>query len=328
MSDHSYLEGRTHFNKDGAQFAWDATSMKLAYECPRKYFYTMLHDWDDPMRSVHLIFGGHYARALETYHKLRILHDRTHDEATLAVVEQTLIESWIHNLDAGGNRIPGTGHPQQFLSTSKTRENLIRTIIWYLEEFVDTDLPTFVMVNGQPAVELSFKLEVDNDLVWCGHLDRVIEYDKSSHFIQDQKSTGSTINASYFRKYDLDIQMSNYTFAGKAIFNMPIKGVMIDGAQIAVGFSAFMRGYTYRTSDQLNEFYEQTQRKIAEIQLMSKRYADSLDERAFPMNFTACENYGGCPFKPVCTTRPNDREKYLRATLKKRTMWNPLITRD
>ena len=60
---------------------------------------------------------------------------------------------------------------------------------------------------------------------------------------------------------------------------------------------------------------------------MSKRYADSLDERAFPMNFTACENYGGCPFKPVCTTRPNDREKYLRATLKKRTMWNPLITR-
>ena len=63
MSDHSYLEGRTHFNKDGAQFAWDATIMEACLRCPRKYFYTMLHDWDDPMRSVHLIFGGHYASA-------------------------------------------------------------------------------------------------------------------------------------------------------------------------------------------------------------------------------------------------------------------------
>ena len=57
--------------------------------------------------------------------------------------------------------------------------------------------------------------------------------------------------------------MSNYTFAGKGHFQHADQGVMIDGAQIAVGFSAFMRGYTYRTSDQLNEFYEQTQRKIA-----------------------------------------------------------------
>jgi hypothetical protein len=327
MPSHSYLKGRTHFDKTGAQFAWDSTSMKLAYECPRKYFYTMLHDWADPGKSVHLIFGGHYARALETYHKLRITEGYDHDDAVRFVVRQTLIESWVHNTDSEGKRIPDTGHPQQFDSTSKTREGLIRTIIWYLEEHKTSDFATYTKADGTPAVELSFKLEIENDIILCGHLDRVVEYDVSTLFVQDQKSTGSVLSQYYFRQFDLDIQMSNYSFVGRAIFNAPIKGVMIDAAHVASGYSTFMRGFTYRSQDQLDEFYEGAMRQIALIQNMSRRYADNLDESVFPQNFTACGNYGGCPFKTVCTTRRGDRDKFLRANFQKRDMWNPLIER-
>ena len=325
MTQLDYLQGRTHFNNEGAQFAWDSTSLKYAFECPRKYFYIMMCDWTESEYSVHLIFGGHYARALEGYHKLRAM-DIDHDKALVSIVRRAMLESWVHNTK-DGKPIPGTGHEQIFNSKTKTREGLIRSIVWYLETFRDNDLPTYIRGDGSAAVELSFKLEVDNGLVFCGHLDRVISYDEHSRFIQDQKSTGSTLNTHYFRQYDMDIQMSMYTFAGKAIFQLPIKGVMIDAAQVSDGYTMFMRAFSHRSDDTLNEWYSQTLSRVATIQAYSRRFLDTGDPNVFPMNFTACNNFGGCPFRGVCAARPAQREKIFRVEYNKREMWNPLIER-
>jgi len=320
-------EVKTHFNKSGLQMAWDSTSLKLAYECPRKYYYKMIQDWEDSLKSVHLIFGGHYARALETYHKLVTKDGLTHDEATLAVVRQTLIESWIHNLTKDTlERIPGTGHPQEFLHTAKTRENLIRTIIWYLEEFKESDFETYIKADGTPAVEFSFKLEVDANIVLCGHVDRLLAHGRDI-FVQDQKTTGTTVAPYYFENYDLDIQMSMYTFAGKAIYNIPVKGVMIDAAQIAVGFTRFMRGFTYRSEDELNEWYDETLAKIDEIHSYTREYLDTGDYQKFPRNLTSCTNYGGCEFRKVCKQAPQFRESQLKSNFSRREPWNPLVER-
>lgn len=315
------------FDAQGAQFAWDSTSLKSAFACPRLYYYTMIESYAEG-DSVHLLFGGLYAKALETYHKLVIADNISHDEAVYQVVRDTMIASWVHNLDVNREPRPGTGHPVIFDSTSKTRDGLIRTIIWYLEEFKDSDFTTFVRADGRPAVEFSFKLEVDNGIILCGHNDRVVEY-AGAYFIQDQKTTGATVNPHYFEQYDLDIQMSLYTFAGSAIFSMPIKGVMIDVAQVAVGFTRFMRGFTYRTQDQLQEFYENILDKIREVRAYSIAFAQSGDPEVFPMNYTACGNYGGCPFRKVCRQPRQFRTKFLQSNLSKRPIpWNPLVERE
>lgn len=315
------------FDSTGAQFAWDSTSLKSAFACARLYYYEMIEQYQDNKSSVHLIFGSIYASALERYHKHLVLDSLPHDEAVYEVVRFALIESWVHNLTPEGERRPGTGHPVVFDSTAKTRENLIRTIVWYLEEFRDSDYTTFVASDGRPAVELSFKLEVDNGIVLCGHNDRIVEYGPAL-FVQDQKTTGGTVSPFTFEGYDLDIQMSLYTFAGKAIYNAPIKGVMVDIAQIAVGFSRFMRGFTYRTEDQLQEFYEQIMTKIEETQAQSRRFADTGNPEVFPMNFTSCGNYGGCPFRKVCRTPRQFRAKFLESNFTRRAEpWNPLIER-
>lgn len=333
------------FDEKGLQFAWDSTSIKLASECMRKYYYKMIVGWQPETTSVHLRFGAAYATALEHYHKhVALGMDRT--EAICEVVHEALIATWDHitcedcggegetleAYDAGGRHGERTvacetcngngkygGQAWDGGHNLKTRGNLIRTIVWYLEQFEDDAVKTIILSDGKPAVEYSFKLPVDNDIIFCGHLDRLGEYSHDP-YVQDQKTTGTTISARYFEGYSPDIQMSMYTFAGKAIFGVPVKGVIIDAAQIAVGFSRFERGFTFRTDDQLNEWYDQTMAKIEEARSMTA-------EQFFPMNATACGNYGGCEFRDICSRSPQVREQFLKGKFVKGPRWDPIVSR-
>lgn len=306
------------FDEKGLQFAWDSTSIKLATECMRKYYYKMIVGWQPETLSVHLRFGIVYATALEHYHK-HVALGMDRKDAIEAVVHEALIATWDHELDEEGNRIPNTGAAWDGGHNLKTRGNLIRTIVWYLEQFEDDAVSTIILSDGKPAVEYSFKLPVDNNIVFCGHLDRLGEYSHDP-YVQDQKTTGTTISARYFEGYNPDIQMSMYTFAGKAIFGVPVKGVIIDAAQIAVGFSRFERGFTFRTDDQLNEWYDQTMVKIEEARAMTA-------EQYFPMNATACGNYGGCEFRDICSRSPQVREQFLKGKFVKGPRWDPIVSR-
>lgn len=307
----------SHF-KDGVQFAWDATSLSWIEKCPRYYQYSMLESWEPKNKSVHLLFGGFYASALERYHKLRA-QGMSYDDATIEVVHQALIDTWEHRLDDQGNRIPKTGAPWMSFHDTKTRENLIRSIVWYLDYWQDDNLKTTVLGNGKPAVELSFSFEVDRGIVLSGHLDRVVTYGDDP-YITDNKTTGSTLAPYYFDQYSPDTQMSLYTFAGRTVFNSAIKGIVIDAAQIAVGFTRFDRGFTFRTDAQLEEWYGDVLHVIDTAQRYTR-------EGHFPMNPASCGNYGGCTFRHVCNKSPELRKNFLMADFKKREQWNPLSRR-
>lgn len=298
------------FDETGAQFAWDSTSLKLAAECGRKYYYKMIEGWQPFHKSDHLIFGGHYATALEHWHKyLALGMDR--EDALRAIVREALEATWLRDAE-------GVGRPWQSFDNNKTRETLIRTIIWYVDEFIEDNLVTYQTEKG-PAVEFSFSLNVDDGYVLCGHIDRLVTYGDDI-MVTDNKTTGSTITPRYFKQYDLDLQMSMYTFAGKTIYSLPVKGVVIDAAQIAVDFSRFERGFTWRTEAQLNEWYDTTMAYIENARRMTH-------EQNFPMNLTACGNYGGCEFRHVCGADPQVRDQFLKSDFFKGPTWDPLERR-
>lgn len=313
----------SHF-AHGYQYAWDSTSIKLAQECLRKYKYVMIDHWTPARKSPHLLFGGWYASALERYHK-GVAGGATNEEAVIETVWQALKDTWEYAFDEEGN--PKLNEAGEQIGAgwvsdhnTKTRENLIRSIIWYLDHFGDDDtLKTVIRADGTPAVEHTFKLEVDNGVILCGHLDRVVTYGDDP-YITDNKTTGHTITAHYFKQFSPDTQMSLYTFAGKAIFGVPVKGVVIDGAQIAVGFTRFERGFTFRTEDQLEEWYDDVMSDI-------ERAQQATVDQNFPMNPASCGNYGGCQFRDVCAAAPSVREAYLKADFVKRKPWNPLEVR-
>lgn len=310
------IDTPSNFDSSGAQWAWDSTSLKAFQTCPRYYKYTMVDGWTTAFKNVHLTFGGHYATALEHYHKHRALGLDSND-ALIEVVTEALLNTWEYSGSRDGVPI---GKPWDGMHSAKTRDNLIRSIVWYVDEFEDEEIKTLILPDGKAAVEYSFRLPIDFGYMLCGHIDRLCEYG-GAYYVMDQKTTGTTITPAFFNQFLPDTQMSLYTFAGKAIFDLPVKGVIIDAAQIAVGFTRFERGFTFRTDSQLDEWYEDTLNDI-------ERARQATIDNQFPMNPTACGNYGGCTFRSVCSRSPEIREQFLKADFIKRDVkWNPLISR-
>jgi len=303
---------------DGRQWAWDSSSLGPAKDCARKYFYQQILGYRQKGENAHLTFGRLYASALETYHKLRAEpNGLSHRDALYNVVHKTMTASWDFDrdkprLDSEELRdLPGSAR-------YKTRENLIRSIVWYLDQFGDNDpCKTVHLADGTPAVELSFRFQLTEEIWLCGHLDRLVQYGDGI-YVQDQKTTGSTLGGYYFKRYNPDNQMSLYSIAADVVWKTPVKGVMIDAAQIAVGFTRFERGFTFRTSEQSAEWLHDAEYHIK----MIWRAADE----GWPMNDSACQKYGGCPFLDVCSKSPQVREDFLESGYEKR-VWNPLEVR-
>lgn len=298
------------FNEAGFQYAWDSTSLSTFVTCPRKYYLSMLQGWTSEQKSVHLVFGGHYASALEHFHKHRAA-GISHDEALVLVVREALENTW----DRENNK------PQDWFHASKTRDTLIRSIVWYLETFKDDPMQTVILSDGRAAVEYSFSIDLNDEYVYCGHIDRLVRYgDNDDIYVQDQKTTGSQITPRFFEGYSPDYQMTGYTWAGQIIFAMPVKGVIIDAAYVAVGFTAFGRQPVTRSEKQLEEFRAEVLHYIG----LAKQCHET---GYYPMNRTACGNYGGCEFKRICSAVPGIRDNLLQGNFKKRDRWDPIKRR-
>lgn len=317
------------FTAEGTQWAWDSTSIALAERCLRKYQYTMIEGWQPKEKSVHLLFGGWFASALEHYHKF-LAAGATHYEATRDVVQETLIAtwqveckdgSWVFADNVDPHTLTGNGRPWDSGHNNKTRGTLIRTIVWYLDHFADESCETIKLSDGSPAVELSFQIGISDvssssvDMALCGHLDRLVMF-QGHPYVMDQKTTVSTPSANYFDQWSPDIQMSCYTWAGQILYNIPVSGVILDVAQIAVGFSNFSRGFVYRSKASLQEWYEMSMQTIAGA-------VEATKENYFPMNRTACNDYGGCPFRKVCSRSPEVRPNLLAASFVRGEAWDP-----
>lgn len=306
------------------QFAWDSTSLGWLKTCPRLYQYSMIDGWRQHGGSVHLDFGSWYHSALEAYDRIRSAGGE-HEDALREVV------AWLMRVTWADSKPWDSGH------NLKTRETLVRSVIWYLEQFGPNDTcETVQLANGKPAVELSFRLEMDwgpktkntedapdrNDAqqpyVISGHLDRVVSF-QGNYYVMDRKTSSTTIGSYYFDQYDPDNQMSLYSMAARVIYKTPVRGVIIDAAQIAVGFSRFTRGFTFRTEAQIEEWLEETKAWL--------RLAEGFATAGhWPMNDKSCHQYGGCVFRKVCSKSPEVRHKFLESGFEKR-QWNPLEPR-
>lgn len=288
------------YGPNGLQWAWDSSSIGLAKDCWRKYYYTQRLSFRHKTDNVHLTFGSHYAKAMERFHRYRT-EGASFEEARHEVVRLLLEESW------------GWEPDHNF----KTRDTLIRSVVWYFEWYREDPCRTVILADGRPAVELSFQFKVDDDITLTGHLDRLVEY-VGQTYVQDQKTTGSTLGGYYFKRYNPDNQMSLYSLAAQVVWNTPVAGVMIDAAQIAVGFTRFERGFTHRTEAQLHEWLGDTLFRI--------RGQEAAREAGWPMNDSACQKYGGCPFIDICSKDPRVRQDFLETGFEKRE-WNPLEAR-
>ncbi len=314
------------------RYAWDSTCLEAFKRCPRLYFYQYIEGWQQPSENVDLRFGHEYHKALEDYDHFLMTED-THDEALRKVIRELLARTRDFRPD----------------HKYKSRPNLVRSVIWYLDKFRDDPAKTVILESGKPAVELSFQFELDwgpsihwgtaegqkvalvtdqngthepQPYVLCGHLDRIVDF-QGFNFIMDRKTTRSTPGDYYFDGYSPHNQMTLYTIAGQVVFDMPIKGVIIDAVQVAIDFTRPVRGMTYRTADFLDEWLKALHYWFGQAEQCAV-------EDNWPQNDTACDKYGGCRFREVCSKSPGVREVYLKSKFTKlpeEEIWNPLKAR-
>ena len=118
--------------------------------------------------------------------------------------------------------------------------------------------------------------------------------------------------------------MTLYSLAGQVVIDSPVRGVIIEAAQILLDKpNRFVRGFTYRTQDQLNEW-------IADLRYTLSLAESFAEAGHWPMNDTACDKFGGCKFREVCSKSPSVRKIWLASDftqLPENERWNPLKAR-
>lgn len=286
MSDEAPPLSQDKFRPDGRQYRWSASSLDDLI-CLRLYYYRQIRQLRSHKKKDDLIFGAVYAAAIERYHKVLAEGGNAEVEAVRCAMQATWFD----------------GASWESEKSTKTRETLVRSLVWYFEQYKNDPCETIILTDGTPAVEKTFRFKVADDIDLYGRLDRLISY-AGEPYIQDQKTTGSTIGPYYFKQFNVNNQMSLIALAAKTVYATPIKGVMIDAAQVAVGFTRFERGFTFRTDDQLIEWLNSITYHI-KFSWDGARYE-------WPMNQAACGMYGGCEFRDICAASPHIREAKLK----------------
>lgn len=318
------------------QMAWDSTSLGMLKTCPRLYQYQMLEGWSSTGESIHLRFGLEYHKALEDFDRFTIADGLSRKDA----LHETVLQTHLRTRDWQVDETSKAGK-------LKNRSSLLRTVVDYLDHYSPDPCKTVVLSNGQPAVELSFRFELSwgpgeqpkeisynpqtrelkhgtrhQPYLLCGHLDRVVNF-ADDLFVMDRKTTTTTPGSYYFDGWSPHNQMTLYTLASQVVVGAPVKGVFIDAAQILTHSSAFVRGITYRTQDQIHEW-------VGDLAYWFSLAETFAQQGHWPMNDTACDKFGGCRFRSICSKSPQVREKFLKSEFVQQTeaeRWNPLKPR-
>jgi len=178
----------------------------------------------------------------------------------------------------------------------KNPSTLVQLVVDYFDNYREDTAKTVILENGRPAVELTFKFQLDfgpvghPDVTYllCGHLDRVVDINENI-FVIDHKTTTTTLSDYFFKGFSPNNQMTLYTFAGKVVMDMEVKGIVIEGAQIGLEkfTSKFSRGFAYRSDDLIDEW-------LADLEYWLNAAETFAEEDHWPQNDQSCGMYFKC----------------------------------
>jgi hypothetical protein len=289
------------------QTAFDNSSLALFKDCPRKYYYAIIEGWRPSRPSIVLDFGTAMHSSLECF-DIAIADGKSHDEALALAVRHALKLS----------------HKWSFEDNIRNPYTLLRAIIWYADQYKNDPIETVKLPNGKPALELSFRFELDiktpsgEPYLYCGHIDKIGKFNGAIYAI-DRKTTTSALTDTYFARYNPNGQISGYSVAAQILRSEPSHGFIIDAIQLGVNFCRSQRYIVTRTQEQLEEWLHNTIEWI-------KRIEAAAVTKSWPMNEESCTKYGSCQFREVCSKTPSIRDNWL-ATYFVRDRWNPLVSR-
>lgn len=289
------------------QQSFDNTSLSIFKDCPRKYYYSIILGWRPNSKAPPLLFGSAYHDCLELFEKRRA-EGIGHTDALREAVRKAFVLA-----EAGFGD-----------DSARSKLTLLRSLVWYSEQYMHDVLSTYVFPNGRVGLEMSFSFplpfgpEPNQHYYYSGHMDRLAMYSGALYTVE-RKHTKTTLSEAFFQRYYFSSQIGGYVYAGKVVFDTPVSGAIIDATQVAVNFSRFGRSVVHRVNEHLEEWMSDAHYWIRQVEMAWK-------EDYWAANTESCGKYAGCQFRKVCSKSPATRKLILETEFRQ-DRWDPTAVR-
>jgi len=285
------------------QVVWSPSSLEKFMIDPATYRLKKLLGWHRPEPNAAMIFGSLYHEAVEIYDVQRH-QGRSKEDALYRALRYAYCEAMAQDLQLAAE----LGKKQD--RNKRTPWTLLRSIVWYAEDFGDDDDPLrmLTMPNGEPASEVEFMIPLDiktpygENYVISGILDGIVDLD-GNRLIRERKTTTGTVSKHFLKRYKLNPQISTYALAGE-VMGYGTEGVLVEVLQSGVNFSRITRSMIHRTASQNEEW-------LNDLQWWIKQAERCAETGRWPINQATQLVYGGNDFLEILAKDPSVRENFL-----------------
>lgn len=269
------------------QLAWDATSLDSYLACPRYHHFAIRLGRRLPGGKADLIFGTCLHHGVGTYAIAR-RDGATAEEALLQGVQAAL---------AGAGDLP----PQSATGATKSRMGLIRALVEWDASGAWRGITEVEHAWSSPSPTADHTL--------CGHIDAARDGEPL-----EWKTTTSGHGMAIHRRHEMSVQVAMYKRYTQA-------------ARLHLGAFAMLVGSaTYKEYIYFREGWSEEEFDALLVHTLERADATAEEVAAgrVPLgNPAACERFGGCPYRRVCSHAPSVRDAILASDYVL-ARWEPL----
>lgn len=285
----------------------DTSLLKAKRSCLRKVELEYLLHYKPRVPNVNLHAGKCFASGLEATREAFYVHSLSPEESVAKGVARLL-----H--DYGDFECPN--------DSAKSAIRMAGALEFYFSTYplgYDKAIP-LLLPSGKRAIEFSFLEPTDfphpetgDPILFSGRFDMAVEY-AGGHFGEDDKTT-SQLGPSWGRQWELDPQPTAYCW-GAAKGGLPIDGFLVRGISILKTKYDREQAITYRPQWRIDRWYDQVMKDLRDLK-------EAWETGHFDVNEGhACNDYGGCVFRTVCSSR--EPESWLETGFV-RMKWDPIL---
>lgn len=275
------------------QQIWDYSSLMTGV-CARKYKLSKIDKWRSKRDAEAPRFGTFAHEVFEVYDRNKLV----------TPPEDALSNTVVYALDNG-----------KFLNELETSQFslpcLIRSLVWYHEQFKNDPFQTAVDLNDEALLEKRFEVPYPTreDRRISGRIDRIV-VEEDELIVVDRKFTTKPLNSWYFAQYEPSLQLSLYVWALRDVLKLPINRAMIEAHQVGVTFARCERRLFSIDEARTAELEKELPRMITAI--------DRAHETGFwDRDLRMCGLYGGCGYSVVCNSTSRTEQATLEEYFKK-----------
>lgn len=282
---------------------YDTTTLDLFALCPRKFWYANQNNLQPLEESAPLSYGTAIHEGLYHYYKGEKIEDCLIAFAlTLKENNRSVIPVTIAEAEEEGSKYSieyGAYVLTQYFSTWPRKDD-------YIKPLKDA--------NGEPYLEVGFAADVGSGIL-VGKIDGIFyEVENPDNlWLVEHKHTQRILNSSWYEKYHLSNQITNYLWAAQELLGRPLQGAIINGIRVHLfkrgtleeqNEKRFLRITSHRSPAQLQRRKAELNFQFQIVEEFKKHGKD-----AFYMNApNACYQFGtglatSCPFIPLCLSR-------------------------